>query len=172
MAYDPEARETSNSALIIGIVALVLVVGGALAYFATRRDEPTVVANPTVIRETTEVAVPANPAPVVVPPTVIVAPQATPRTIVVPGKTTIIDRRTTTNTTKIVPGNTTTGSGTTPARAPGTSVTINNNPSASSRAGNTATGTTGGTTGSSGTAETGAQEDAAAAANATTNPGY
>jgi len=36
MAYDPEARETSNTAMIIGIIVLVLVIGSALAYFATR----------------------------------------------------------------------------------------------------------------------------------------
>ena len=64
MANDPEARAAGNSAMIIGIVVLVLIVG-AIAYFATNReaDGPDVVQVPgssTVVKETTrEVPVPA-----------------------------------------------------------------------------------------------------------------
>ena len=72
MAYDPEARETSNNAMIIGVVALVLVVLGALAYYATRPAETpitTVVTQPTerIIEKTTEVPVNQAPTTVVVP---------------------------------------------------------------------------------------------------------
>ncbi len=40
MAYDPEARENSNSAMIIAIVAVVLVVLGGLAWYATQGNKP------------------------------------------------------------------------------------------------------------------------------------
>lgn len=67
MAYDPEAREQSNSAMIIAVVALVIVVLGALAWYATRPTEtPVVVSQPTIERHTetvTEVPVPTNDAP-------------------------------------------------------------------------------------------------------------
>lgn len=39
MAYDPEAREQSSSAMIIAVVAVVLIVLGAFAWFATRGGE-------------------------------------------------------------------------------------------------------------------------------------
>ena len=70
MAYDPEAREQSNSAMIIGVVALLLLVVGAIAYFSTQNTiaEPThttvVTSPPERIEKTT--VVPANPAPPVV----------------------------------------------------------------------------------------------------------
>jgi len=62
MAYDPEARETGSSAMVIAIVVLVLVVGAAIAYFATRGgdvDDVDVVSGPstTIVKET-EKAVP------------------------------------------------------------------------------------------------------------------
>lgn len=67
MAYDPEAREQSNSAMVIAVVALVIVALGALAWFATRPGETPVVENQTTIdRRTetvTEVPVPTNDAP-------------------------------------------------------------------------------------------------------------
>lgn len=66
MAYDPEARQQSNSAMTIGIVALVIMVIGALAYYSTTnsRAENTPVITHT---ERTIVETPANPpAPVVV----------------------------------------------------------------------------------------------------------
>ena len=69
MAYDPEARSQSNSAMIIGVVALVLLVGGALAYLSTRNPNPDVVAVPGgPARETVIVEQPApNPAsPVII----------------------------------------------------------------------------------------------------------
>ena len=78
MAYDPEARENSNSAMIIAIVAVVLVVLGALAWYATRPDDvgpDTVVTTPptTVVeKETvTEVPVPSD-----APDTIVVQPGA------------------------------------------------------------------------------------------------
>lgn len=69
MAYDPEARAQSNSAMIIGVVALVLLVGGALAYFSTRNPEPDVVAvSPNPVEKTVVVEQPAAPpaSPVVI----------------------------------------------------------------------------------------------------------
>ena len=75
MAYDPEARETSNNAMIIGVVALVLVVLGALAYYATRQPDTTVVAPTQVTRETViEKEVPST----TTPNTVIVTPGTAP----------------------------------------------------------------------------------------------
>lgn len=77
MASDPEARATGNSAMIIGIVVLVLIVG-AIAYFATNNDRggPDIVQTPgssTVIKETTrEVPAPNTDTP----DTVIVNPPA------------------------------------------------------------------------------------------------
>jgi len=92
MAYDPEARETSNSAMIIGIVALVLVVGGALAYWATRpADSPVTqtIVVPGPAQKETVVTIPAAPAPG--PPVIVnsAPPAAPPRT------TTTVDRHTT-----------------------------------------------------------------------------
>ena len=68
MAYDPEARSQSNSAMIIGVVALVLLVGGALAYFSTRSSPPdTVALTPAPVDRTVVVnQTDPNPAPPVV----------------------------------------------------------------------------------------------------------
>ena len=70
MAYDPEARSQSSSAMIIGVVALVLIVGGALAYFSTRNTPTDTVAitpapaSKTVVVNQTDPK--ANPAPPVI----------------------------------------------------------------------------------------------------------
>lgn len=86
MAYDPDARQTSNNAMIIGVVALVLVVLGALAYYATRSNEtptPVVVTQPTerIIEKTTEVApTTTTPSTIVVQPGAPAAPAPTTRT--------------------------------------------------------------------------------------------
>lgn len=48
MAYDPEARQTSNMALVVGVIVLVLVVGGAIAYMVSRPN-PAETAPPTII---------------------------------------------------------------------------------------------------------------------------
>lgn len=88
MAYDPEARDQSNSAMVIAVVALVVVVLGALAWFATRPTEPPVAVTPTVERHTEtetvrEVPVPSNDAPdtvVVQPDTSNPAPAPAPST--------------------------------------------------------------------------------------------
>lgn len=67
MAYDPEARQQSNSAMTIGIVALVLLVLGAVAYFATQGPRDTVVTAPSTHTERTIVeTAPQNPPPPVV----------------------------------------------------------------------------------------------------------
>ena len=97
MAYDPEARQQSNSAMIIGVVALVLLVVGALAYFSTQNTvaEPathtTVITPPSERVERTEV-VPANPAP----PVVIDRPVPVPAT----PSTRVIERDTHTTVTR------------------------------------------------------------------------
>lgn len=69
MAYDPEARSQSNSAMIIGVVALVLLVGGAIAYMSTRSSTPDTVAVTTTPAERTVVVnqpAPNPAAPVVI----------------------------------------------------------------------------------------------------------
>src|SRR5215210_3253383 len=80
MAYDPEARETSNSAMIIGIVALVLVIGAVLAYYATRGNDN--VADVAVV--------PTGPNP----PTTVVQKetQTVPVPVPVPGETTVVEK--------------------------------------------------------------------------------
>ena len=78
MAYDPQARKQSNSALIFGLIALLVVGGAALAYFATRpgpETGPTTVISP--VREKETVVVGATPAPQTNT-TIIVAPTAAP----------------------------------------------------------------------------------------------
>jgi len=135
MAYDPEARETSNSAMIIGIVALVLVIGAVLAYYATRRDDVDNVVMtspaPTTVVETQKevpvaVPVPTNPSP----PVVVTTPAPTTRI----EKSTTITR----DTTRVVPSGSsstgrTGGSGgdSQPKADTNTNVTINAAPSAS-----------------------------------------
>ena len=78
MAYDPEARENSNSAMIIAIVAVVLVVLGGLAWYATQGNNPPETVAPVVTHTETIKEVPVdnstgpdtvvvNPAPAPVP---------------------------------------------------------------------------------------------------------
>lgn len=91
MAYDPEARQTSNSAMIIGIIALVVVAGAVLAYYATQQPKAETGTNTTIVNNRT--------VPVPTTNTVIIAPTVvpTPNTVVVPGKTvTRVERRNTT----------------------------------------------------------------------------
>lgn len=81
MAYDPEARRQSNAALIVGLVALLVVGGAALAYFATRQAAPepgpatvvqgrdkTIVVTQTAVPGPTAVAAATTPATVLVVP--------------------------------------------------------------------------------------------------------
>jgi len=83
MALDPEARSTSNSAMTMGIIALVLVVGAIAAFlaFGSRNNDTTrdVVAvpgesNTTVVNNPAPVA-PAAPVPGS-PSTVVVVPKS------------------------------------------------------------------------------------------------
>lgn len=129
MAYDPEARATSNSAMTIGIVALVLLALAALAYFLTRQPDTEVVTttpstvvvdrtDPTPATNTVVVPAPANP---------VIVEKAVP----VP-QTKTIERNTRTETTRVVPAPRSGAAG--GSNAPAPNVTINNNPSASSNA--------------------------------------
>ncbi|MDQ3812880.1 MAG: hypothetical protein M3347_02890 [Armatimonadota bacterium] len=123
MAYDPEARESGNTAMIISIVVLVLLAVGALAYYATRPG-PAVVAIDSKPDTTIVNPPPAVTAPPVVttPPVVNVNPN--PPIVVTPGtkteKTTVIDRER--STTKVVPapGTDTGSAGTTSGGTGGT----------------------------------------------------
>ena len=98
MAYDPEARSQSNSAMIIGVVALVLLVGGALAYLSTRNAEPDVVAvsNPPA-RETVIVEQPA-PAPA----SPVVIEKSSPAVVVTPPVTRTIEKNTTVTRDRVI----------------------------------------------------------------------
>lgn len=151
MAYDPEARETSNSAMIIGIVALVLVVGAVLAYYATRGNDEVATGTSTTIVDNTPPAtntVVVNP-PATTPNTVVVErPVAVP----VPQTKTIV-RDSRTETTRVVPQPRTGGASSAPAPAPNVNVTTRvEQPAATggTAGGGTAGGTTGGATGGTG----------------------
>lgn len=152
MAYDPEARRQSNSALTIAIVSALLLGGGLLAYLATRRDpEPgptTVITQPR--RETVIVTnTPAVPAIIVAPtsaPNVIV--REVPQTVVVrpaPATNTVtrIERNSTTVRDRVVAPRPAQGSSSTTSPAPpnNTNVTINNAPPAGSSVTNGANNT-------------------------------
>ncbi|MBW3635903.1 MAG: hypothetical protein KY445_05470 [Armatimonadetes bacterium] len=110
MAYDPEARRQSNSALTIGLIALLLLGGATLAYFAMRPAETpatTVINNTDPARETivnNTVAVPV-PVPDTSPDTVVVQPPA-PST----NTTTRVERNTTTTRDSVVTPPTSTNS--------------------------------------------------------------
>jgi len=113
MAYDPEARQQSNSAMIIGVVALVLLVVGALAYFSTQNTqaEPTnhttVITPPTETVERTEVVpVPNSAPPVVIERSAPAAPAT--RVIERDTKTTVTRDRTAPDTSAAPSGDTTT----------------------------------------------------------------
>jgi hypothetical protein len=133
--------------MIIGIVALVLVVGGALAYFATRSNDNVPEATSTTIVQQQ----PANPTPG----TVVVTPPATApdtvvveRPVVVP-QTRTIERNTRTDTTRVVPapqGSSSGGNSTAP------NVTVNTNvaPPASTSSGNNGGTAAGGASGGTG----------------------
>jgi len=100
MAYDPEARQQSNSAMIIGIVALVLLVIGALAYYSTQNTQAQLASTPPVITHTerTEVVpAPASPPPA---PVVIDRPVPVPVPNPNPPATKIIERDTHTTITR------------------------------------------------------------------------
>jgi len=103
MAYDPEARESSNTAMIISIAVLVLMAVGALAYYASRPAPEPVAVVPSATEHTTVIN---NSAPAPVNPSVVVNPPATgPDVVVVPGTSTtkettrVIER----DRTKVVP---------------------------------------------------------------------
>ena len=97
MAYDPEAREKSKNAMVIGIVTLVLVVFGAIAFLATRPREDVTVINPgTRIIEKTTVMPPAPPVPGAPAPPIVIE-----RPVVVGGGTKTVER-TTTNNTRVI----------------------------------------------------------------------
>lgn len=90
MAQDVEARETGNSALVIGLVALVLIVG-AIYFFGFRpAAEPVAVAPSS---PTTTVVNPPAPSS-----TTIVNPPAPSSTVVVPGNSTSSSSTSTTET--------------------------------------------------------------------------
>ena len=95
MAYDPQARKQSNSALIIGLISLLVLGGAALAYFATRQPAPET--SPVLVNSRKEtVIVNATPEPSTNT-TIIVAPTAdAPDTVVV---TPPVNTNTTTTTT-------------------------------------------------------------------------
>jgi len=78
MATDVEARDTGSSALVIGILALVLIVGAV--WFFAMRPSGEVVPVPVSGPNTTVVQPPAPAAP----PTTVVQPAAPPTTVVVP----------------------------------------------------------------------------------------
>ena len=137
MAYDPEARETSNNAMIIGVVALVLVVLGALAYYATRQPDTTVVAPTQVTRETViEKEVPST----TTPNTVIVTPGASSAPAPAPAPR--VDTKVTVDARPAAPA---------PAPAPApaskteTNVTVNTPPATKAPAGDAATSDSTGT---------------------------
>lgn len=93
MAYDPEARKDSNTALIAGVAALILVIA-AVAYFATR--QPEVVDNTVVVTPSTAPATNTNTVIEQVP-VVVDAPTSAPVIIEQPPR--VIERNTNTTTT-------------------------------------------------------------------------
>lgn len=106
MAYDPQARKQSNSALIMGLIALLVVGGAALAYFATRQPATTDTSPVIVSHDKETVVVTNTPAPESNT-TIIVAPTAVPapNTIVVapPAGTTTTQTKTTLRNTDPAP---------------------------------------------------------------------
>ncbi len=93
MAYDPEARKDSNTALIAGVAALILVIA-AVAYFATR--QPETVDNTIVVTPSTAPATNTNTVIEQVP-VVVDAPTAAP--VIIQAEPRVIERNTTTTTT-------------------------------------------------------------------------
>lgn len=147
MAYDPEARQSSNSAMIIGIIALVLAAGAVLAYYATRHPEADETTPSTTIVNNHQAPAPATNAVIVAP-----AVTPTPNTIVVPGKTvTRVERHNTTinrtiNRTVPAPNASSSPSGssnTTINIAPPANTDNNSGTNGISATGNSASGSTG-----------------------------
>jgi len=124
MAYDPEARRQSNSALIIGAIALIALVGGGAAYMATRPNpEPTTTIVNSPVRDRVVTNTVTQQVPV----------DVTPNTVVVtPPTTRTVERNTTTVRERVIappPAS----SAPAPAAERGsseTNVTINNSPPA------------------------------------------
>lgn len=149
MAYDPEARSQSNSAMIIGVVALVLLVGGALAYFSTRNNEPDIVATTTAPVDRTVVV--TEPQPVAPSAPVVIEKEAP--VVINPPVTRTVEKNTTITRDRVVTP------ATPPARQSGTqtetNVTVNVPPSGSG-----GTGAAGGTGGSTQPNQTTAQPQA------------
>jgi len=175
MAYDPEARETGNSAMIIGIVALVLVIGAVLAYYATRPDRDVdVVTSPaptTIVEKQRDVPVPV-PVPAN-PPVVVTTPAPTTRV----EKSTTVTR----DTTRVVPSGTSGASGGTrsggdsqPKASTSTNVTINTAPPTTdgSATDSTDSATSKGTSGTAGGADTAGADTADTDAGSSSSKGY
>ena len=134
MAYDPEARQQSNSAMTIGIVALVLLVLGAVAYFATQGSRETVVTTPvtTHTERTIVETAPQNP-----PPPVIVHDAAPPVVIQGQAPTKVIERNNTVTRDRIVSP---------PVKSGDTNVTVNVPPAPDRDTAQPQSGSDGGTT--------------------------
>ena len=97
MAYDPEARQNSNTAMIVSIVALVVVVVGGLAWWSSQSSQPIVETVPgpsrtTVIENT-----------VTVPGPVVIATPSAPVVITQPGANSTTRIITNNNTTRYLP---------------------------------------------------------------------
>ena len=92
MAFDPEARENSNTAMILGVAALILIIG-AVAYFATRPtpENQTIVVTPTSAPVTNTVI---QEVPVTAAPDVIIVATPAPKIIERNTTTTIIKQAT------------------------------------------------------------------------------
>jgi hypothetical protein len=114
MALDPQARQNSNSALIISVIAVLVLGGGAVAYFANRNaSEQQAASNPSlVVDHHTDVVTKNVPVPVAVPvaaqPIVKVTKQYIINKPVPPSATyvknnTVTTRNTTIENTKVVP---------------------------------------------------------------------
>ena len=152
MAYDPEARRDSKSALIIGLVGLLALGGLAMAYFATRHEPETPA--PVIINSSPRPSQPSviNNVPVAVPgPTQIVVVQATPM-----AQTTVktVERNTVITHDRMITPQPAIGSNSTSSTNPGTvnsttNVTINPGATPGSSTSSSTTSSSGGETGGS-----------------------
>lgn len=99
MAYDPEARKDSNTALIAGVAALILVIA-AVAYFATRQPE---VAEVPTTTDTVVIQTEATPVTnTVIQEVPVEAPTTAPPTVIVQPPDRVIERNTTTTTNRVI----------------------------------------------------------------------